>query len=102
MPPPWRTTNPAFASLPASHSELSRSSPINPSCIAPPLSLLGPLPGRQPPPGGRFRLYQDVPNLVSTSLPASRRNCVGNKRTEERRVGKECVSTCRSRRSPYH
>src|SRR3546814_2950570 len=25
-----------------------------------------------------------------------------NKRSEERRVGKECVSTCRSRWSPYH
>src|SRR3546814_15877393 len=24
------------------------------------------------------------------------------RRSEERRVGKECVSTCRSRRSPYH
>src|SRR3546814_15532705 len=24
------------------------------------------------------------------------------RRTEERRVGKECVSTCRSRGSPYH
>src|SRR3546814_21044710 len=23
-------------------------------------------------------------------------------RSEERRVGKECVSTCRSRRSPFH
>src|SRR3546814_20979304 len=23
-------------------------------------------------------------------------------RSEERRVGKECVSTCRARRSPYH
>ena len=23
-------------------------------------------------------------------------------RSEERRVGKECVSTCRSRWSPYH
>src|SRR3546814_12671843 len=23
-------------------------------------------------------------------------------RSEERRVGKECVSTCRTRRSPYH
>src|SRR3546814_16857475 len=29
-------------------------------------------------------------------LPDSR------KRSEERRVGKECVSTCRSRWSPYH
>src|SRR3546814_16138297 len=26
----------------------------------------------------------------------------GIKRSEERRVGKECVSTCRSRWSPYH
>src|SRR3546814_4579469 len=35
-------------------------------------------------------------NLLS--LPRSRRNS----RSEERRVGKECVSTCRSRWSPYH
>src|SRR3546814_9592889 len=27
---------------------------------------------------------------------------VGRGRSEERRVGKECVSTCRSRWSPYH
>src|SRR3546814_9914955 len=27
---------------------------------------------------------------------------VGFARSEERRVGKECVSTCRSRWSPYH
>src|SRR3546814_19081736 len=27
---------------------------------------------------------------------------VGFSRSEERRVGKECVSTCRSRWSPYH
>src|SRR3546814_16443192 len=27
---------------------------------------------------------------------------LGEKRSEERRVGKECVSTCRSRWSPYH
>src|SRR3546814_3185422 len=26
----------------------------------------------------------------------------GHDRSEERRVGKECVSTCRSRWSPYH
>src|SRR3546814_12427228 len=31
-------------------------------------------------------------------------HCPGSlpKRSEERRVGKECVSTCRSRWSPYH
>src|SRR3546814_4623623 len=27
---------------------------------------------------------------------------VGDRRSEERRVGKECVSTCRSRWSPFH
>src|SRR3546814_4717856 len=27
---------------------------------------------------------------------------IGARRSEERRVGKECVSTCRSRWSPYH
>src|SRR3546814_4741553 len=35
------------------------------------------------------------------SCPASARS--GERvRSEERRVGKECVSTCRSRWSPYH
>src|SRR3546814_3832487 len=40
--------------------------------------------------------------------PAARRDDVdpaparGEPRSEERRVGKECVSTCRSRWSPYH
>src|SRR3546814_12576378 len=30
------------------------------------------------------------------------RRAGGRARSEERRVGKECVSTCRSRWSPYH
>src|SRR3546814_6605201 len=30
------------------------------------------------------------------------RRSTSRKRSEERRVGKECVSTCRSRWSPYH
>src|SRR3546814_2660216 len=29
-------------------------------------------------------------------------NSVADRRSEERRVGKECVSTCRSRLEPYH
>src|SRR3546814_17776700 len=36
---------------------------------------------------------------------AQNQDCVGPllcERSEERRVGKECVSTCRSRWSPYH
>src|SRR3546814_3707774 len=35
-------------------------------------------------------------------LPAGVRMYTGDDRSEERRVGKECVSTCRSRWSPYH
>src|SRR3546814_7325264 len=31
-----------------------------------------------------------------------RAQCHQRHRSEERRVGKECVSTCRSRWSPYH
>src|SRR3546814_19375228 len=30
------------------------------------------------------------------------RKIAASSRSEERRVGKECVSTCRSRGSPYH
>src|SRR3546814_13811679 len=37
-----------------------------------------------------------APNMVTTD--EKRRET----RSEERRVGKECVSTCRSRWSPYH
>src|SRR3546814_2233161 len=53
---------------------------------------------------------------VASSMPVAIRTllakrafvhvCLGaatvSMRSEERRVGKECVSTCRSRRSPYH
>src|SRR3546814_12735292 len=33
---------------------------------------------------------------------AKRQERGGGRRSEERRVGKECVSTCRTRWSPYH
>src|SRR3546814_18554606 len=52
--------------------------------------------GLQPPyviyPGQRLRVPGGRYHLVSD----------GETRSEERRVGKECVSTCRSRWSPYH
>src|SRR3546814_5587342 len=35
-------------------------------------------------------------------LYATDLNAEARQRSEERRVGKECVSTCRSRWSPYH
>src|SRR3546814_10717170 len=50
--------------------------------------------------GTRRRLrVQDPPGRLTYTL-LSRRLALG--RSEERRVGKECVSTCRSRWSPYH
>src|SRR3546814_1320192 len=43
---------------------------------------------------------QQVRRGVGADLPAGRAR--DRLRSEERRVGKECVSTCRSRWSPYH
>src|SRR3546814_5057286 len=46
--------------------------------------------------------------FCGTTFPIVRPGHIGNEtylrhgRSEERRVGKECVSTCRSRWSPYH
>src|SRR3546814_1365405 len=46
----------------------------------------------------RQRLCHQSDGLGCTDL----RQGVQRLRSEERRVGKECVSTCRSRWSPYH
>src|SRR3546814_4525829 len=43
-----------------------------------------------------WRAHDIAANLTRELTPA------GQFRSEERRVGKECVSTCRSRWSPYH
>src|SRR3546814_2007278 len=43
----------------------------------------------------KFRSATRVRDAIDTALG-------GSLRSEERRVGKECVSTCRSRWSPYH
>src|SRR3546814_19902881 len=40
--------------------------------------------------------------LYKTSLTPRSAKLLLDRRSEERRVGKECVSTCRSRLSPYH
>src|SRR3546814_20039197 len=52
---------------------------------------------------------EDVFLVQSTAFPANDNLmelliCIDalKRRSEERRVGKECVSTCRSRWSPYH
>src|SRR3546814_3018757 len=39
---------------------------------------------------------------ASFASPPTFRTILSVVRSEERRVGKECVSTCRSRWSPYH
>src|SRR3546814_3370899 len=45
-----------------------------------------------------------MPRLAGVGEVAAARHRRGDalERSEERRVGKECVSTCRSRWSPYH
>src|SRR3546814_8690508 len=48
----------------------------------------------------------EVPVLVDDGFALYESNAIveyiDERRSEERRVGKECVSTCRSRWSPYH
>src|SRR3546814_5415925 len=59
---------------------------------------LGPVQGRQVRQPARPCRGQQT---VGTD-PACRDGPDRRRRSEERRVGKECVSTCRSRWSPYH
>src|SRR3546814_20880610 len=49
----------------------------------------------QQPPWGRISAIELTARKILWSRPLGTRS-------EERRVGKECVSTCRSRWSPYH
>src|SRR3546814_824725 len=51
---------------------------------------------------GRHHLLRWRPALRVPQRPGQDRELQGPGRSEERRVGKECVSTCRSRWSPYH
>src|SRR3546814_11839209 len=50
------------------------------------------------------QLAVDPRSVVSAAAPriATGRGLFDPVRSEERRVGKECVGTCRSRWSPYH
>src|SRR3546814_10448647 len=63
----------------------------------------------------QLRRPRSAPSMASSLLPCScirsiprdrrlwcHHCCAVHSRSEERRVGKECVSTCRSRWSPYH
>src|SRR3546814_12784533 len=59
------------------------------------------LPRSWSPPAAIFR---STPRRTSPPIPCWARFSPATRtgRSEERRVGKECVSTCRSRGSPYH
>src|SRR3546814_14513283 len=52
----------------------------------------------------RSCLVLELPDLVVDLLqrPRGGQDVLRIVRSEERRVGKECISTCRSRWSPYH
>src|SRR3546814_15388891 len=51
----------------------------------------------------RSERLQDVPvSVTALGSAALSQQRLQQVRSEERRVGKECVSTCRSRWSPYH
>src|SRR3546814_14405897 len=54
------------------------------------------------PPRRERGLYAPPPMRSTGILHFSFNRRQSRKRSEERRVGKECVSTCRSRWSPYH
>src|SRR3546814_2232314 len=60
------------------------------------------IPGMRPnAPQGAFYLFLDCAGLIERKTPQGE-TIANDERSEERRVGKECVSTCRSRWSPYH
>src|SRR3546814_20854801 len=76
-----------------SHKEVARSLDIAPSTVRTHLNALY----RKLKVANRIELLRHV----STGLATVASKQPGP-RSEERRVGKECVSTCRSRWSPYH
>src|SRR3546814_10446220 len=49
-----------------------------------------------------FQVPQSNPDGAWIALRPLTTGAAQSSRSEERRVGKECVSTCRSRWSPYH
>src|SRR3546814_15217615 len=69
--------------------------------VSPHVDILGHCTGRKIVGGGRPQSEFDAEIVFAACAQygtAVEINC----RSEERRVGKECVSTCRSRWSPYH
>src|SRR3546814_17956960 len=74
----------------------SRQTPaVDPVAVEPP----GPLPSLE-----NLTAESDLTAFLREGVPESLKKAALRKmwRSEERRVGNECVSTCRSRWSPYH
>src|SRR3546814_12635084 len=65
-----------------------------------PLDMLDPFLDARVLPAERERYLKLLERRITEHVPAA--YLTGEARSEERRVGKECVSTCRSRWSPYH
>src|SRR3546814_2342380 len=59
-------------------------------------------PPRVPAPGRAAEHRRPVVGRAAIRLGVGPHIPIGVRRSEERRVGKECVSTCRSRWPPYH
>src|SRR3546814_19719587 len=54
-------------------------------------------------PRTRAEAFRIAPSVFVDNKASNRFTVIAvNARSEERRVGKECVNTCRSRWSPYH
>ena len=53
---------------------------------------------------GGTTLFSDISFVINEKdrIALMGKNGAGKSRSEERRVGKECASMCRSRWSPYH
>src|SRR3546814_13263769 len=52
--------------------------------------------------GLAFDQREVVLPVIADLVAIQQADMAGDQRSEERRVGKECVSTCRSRWSPHH
>src|SRR3546814_15598744 len=83
-------------------------SKVSLSCFVAPLVVEAPVPELTPETAIISSLDVDIhaavgdPGQSSRSLLDKGRFLIVGMRSEERRVGKECVSTCRSRWSPDH